>query len=635
MYCSVYLQSTVSNSIFSDFDRFLAQGGWDTLFEWLKHGKDKENVAFLKLLLKLYIKIKPSIELLKTNDTVKVIRTLCKPDSSALEVPDLINLAKETKDAWKKLVTEDKVSSQNEDKRPKDLATPKNTKQPILNGHAPNPSSVSKSPSETSATAKEGSGSSTKPKNKPIAKVDPKSNRGGIFAQPPTNITPKPKRVTTAKPPPKLNKITTDDSFLTKLVETVENQRGKAIKRVKPTPPNPPSKVPRKDPTQITPQPISTANANPESMDVDSSTKEVPRDAPEEKSSEEIVCPGPKKVTAIPSQHVQDILKNLGGEPMDIDRGIRSILKIGGIPRTRPADRRIKWRDDNLTDVQYFELDETERINVTKPVPQGYTEREGAALRNSHNIPPHPGNEARTPWNHQLFLVDKEDPRVEPGCKSDQATIMAERHSGSIQKIYLTKEQIPDSPGEPEDEECPPSMPRTIPLESDDLTTFRDYSQQVVPINGEIYPAGPGSGFGPPTYLGAGGGIPSYTSAPLVPPIPGVAVNSGFVPKVSPVPLNHMALGGPHQAMPFAQPPQHSPPGPHHSPSDYGSRGKPRRDSRFESDRRDKGSKFRDRDNTRPGGRDNTCHQFMKKGFCKFGDQCKFEHPRNVAASKC
>ncbi|CAB3371939.1 Hypothetical predicted protein [Cloeon dipterum] len=135
--------------------------------------------------------------------------------------------------------------------------------------------------------------------------------------------------------------------------------------------------------------------------------------------------------------------------------------------------------DEELVSIQYFELDETERVNVTRmggdmKVSDAAYERD--MYMNAKKRDAQPEVIENIPW--KLIKIDCSSPLAEPGKNSTEKLVQEEREKTVLQAIYFSPESIPDSPAEALLEEFSPTEPRTIPL--DDVTgntdNVKDYS---------------------------------------------------------------------------------------------------------------------------------------------------------------
>lgn len=225
----------------------------------------------------------------------------------------------------------------------------------------------------------------------------------------------------------------------------------------------------------------------------------------------------------------------------------------------------IKWKPDiELEEIQYFELDETERVNVTKTfTDMKYLERihERDAFQKARNISNDDTMEEKTNWR-PLMLVDAEGQiQVEHGKGSKEKDIQAIRQKGTLQPLYFHKSMIPDSPLEPDTETHTYSEPTIIPLEDatgnqDNVSDFRNMPwpepkgnapppssnvniPPMFPSNMAQFPGGfpPGQFPGVPGFPGPmvpadwQNGVPPHLMANGMPgPIPSAALAPGAIP---------------------------------------------------------------------------------------------------------
>ncbi|XP_063617759.1 serine/threonine-protein phosphatase 1 regulatory subunit 10 [Cydia splendana] len=136
----------------------------------------------------------------------------------------------------------------------------------------------------------------------------------------------------------------------------------------------------------------------------------------------------------------------------------------------------IKWKPEpELEEIQYFELDETERVNVTKTfTDMKYLERihERDAFQKGRNLSSEDVMGEKTSWKPLIPIDTKGQVHVDHGKNSKEKDIQAIRQKGTLQPLYFHKSMIPDSPLEPDTETHTYSEPTTIPLE--DVTGNQD-----------------------------------------------------------------------------------------------------------------------------------------------------------------
>lgn len=138
--------------------------------------------------------------------------------------------------------------------------------------------------------------------------------------------------------------------------------------------------------------------------------------------------------------------------------------------RRKGPKKKLTWKSqDELEEVRYFELDETERVNVTKTFVdmkhmERMNEREAFLLARKLNC--EDVMTEQTAWM-PLILVDDVPPHPE-GNQSKEKRIQAEREQTTLKALYFNRHMIPDSPAEPDMEQYQITEPAVIPL--DDIT---------------------------------------------------------------------------------------------------------------------------------------------------------------------
>ncbi|XP_014748247.1 PREDICTED: LOW QUALITY PROTEIN: serine/threonine-protein phosphatase 1 regulatory subunit 10 [Sturnus vulgaris] len=203
-----------------------------------------------------------------------------------------------------------------------------------------------------------------------------------------------------------------------------------------------------------------------------------------------------------------------GGDPKSSD-----VPSEGGPAPRRPRKKKsVSWPEEGrLREYFYFELDETERVNVNKIKDFGEAAKR-EMLKDRHAFETarrlsHDSMEEKVPWAYPKAL-ELPAPLVIPGSGSRERFTQAERVKGILQEIFLSKESIPDSPHEPDPESYEPLPPKLIPLDEDCSGEDGAYPEGLDPGNSAASPE-PGAGAKLPPVLanlmgsvGAGKGPP-------------------------------------------------------------------------------------------------------------------------------
>ncbi|XP_017772129.1 PREDICTED: serine/threonine-protein phosphatase 1 regulatory subunit 10-like isoform X2 [Nicrophorus vespilloides] len=217
--------------------------------------------------------------------------------------------------------------------------------------------------------------------------------------------------------------------------------------------------------------------------------------------------------------------------------GLKGVLSYA---KRKGPKRSIRWKADaDLVEVQYFELDETERVNVMKPfmdMARMEMSSEREALR-SRKLPNEDNMEAQLPYRPMMEL-ELADLTVVLGSKSLEKEIQFAREKRVLQAIYFNN-RIPDSATEPDVETHAMVNPIIIPLEDPDNPDQDNPIQPWPEAKGSpphvpnlppIFTNMGGGGPGGPPFMGMPGppgpGFPPNNMPPNMPPFgPG-----GFMP---------------------------------------------------------------------------------------------------------
>ncbi|XP_035445760.1 serine/threonine-protein phosphatase 1 regulatory subunit 10 isoform X5 [Spodoptera frugiperda] len=352
----------------------------------------------------------------------------------------------------------------------------------------------------------------------------------------------------------------------------------------------------------------------------------------------------------------------------------------------------IKWKPDSeLEEIQYFELDETERVNVTKTfTDMKYLERihERDAFQKGRNLSNDDVMEEKTTWRPPRPIEVEGQVQVEHGKNSKEKEIQAMRQKGTLQPLYFSKSMIPDSALEPDPETHPYTEPTIIPLDDvtgnqDNISDFRNMPwpepkgnappasanmnvPNMFPPNMNQFP----NGFPNPQFPGVPGfqggnivptewpaGVPPHIMANGMPgPMPPGAIPPGNMPPGMMMPPENMMMGpemfggpnpmfpGPPEGFNMQQnmfPMDFNMSGPQGPPGPSGPDGFPGM-ANFRGAMRGRGAGGHWRGNKNPGNwegpqrggrggargsRKAVCIYFQRKGSCRQGDNCTFLHP--------
>lgn len=302
--------------------------------------------------------------------------------------------------------------------------------------------------------------------------------------------------------------------------------------------------------------------------------------------------------------------------------GPPGVLVDPNMPRRKK--RPIRWRsDEELTEIRYFELDETERTNVSKTFTE-QKQMEHVEERSAFQLGRKMQNDdtmvEQTKWR-ALVLIDDVLP-FSYGTKSREVAIQAEREKNVLQELYF-RHSLNDSPKEPDPESYEHVEPQVIPLEDvtgnpDSVTNYTDI-QWPAP-KGELPLAFSSNAFAnvfsginiPPAI-----GIPPNVGIGLANPLATFA--NAPNPMITPP---WMIPPAPFMQPPPAMIPQQAPPsfggrgGMNHGVNNFRGNNRP-----YNNNNNNGGNWVRG--NTRRG----TCNQFQRTGSCR-NKNCPYIHER-------
>ena len=200
---------------------------------------------------------------------------------------------------------------------------------------------------------------------------------------------------------------------------------------------------------------------------------ETPAAGPDTDSNLEINPPGtsPKPENSSPKRDLDLPLE----EPEDdTPREVRGILVLArGSVRQQ---RRIVWRPETeLVQVEYFELDETERVNVNKLKFEEMRKKENEYEKSSLIQKKIVAEEESRPWRN-LIPCDFNPPDVEYGGQSVEKITQEQRENSTLQALSFSN-KLPNDPTEPENSANVRFETKMIPLDDESgEETYADYS---------------------------------------------------------------------------------------------------------------------------------------------------------------
>ncbi|XP_019110007.1 serine/threonine-protein phosphatase 1 regulatory subunit 10 isoform X3 [Larimichthys crocea] len=480
MYLNILLQ-TKSHDV---LNRFIRVGGYRLLNSWLTYSKTTNNTPLLQLILLTLQKLPLKVDHLKQNNTAKLVKQLSK----SADTEELRKLASVLVDGWMATIRSQSVSSsgspaekkkkKDESKVPvrevKEKSGDEEKKKEKPKAHAPSHAKIRSiglemdtpnpaPPKKTPAAPQLGDKYNIKP---PLLKR-PSS---GPFDAPPLEKKYKPLNMpSNSAKEIKVKIIPAQPMECTGFLDALNSAPvpGIKIKKKKSgggTPPN----VKAVSPTSNKASPFDSKPSTYSSTTKPSSPESAASGAPADENME-TEQPG----TPVPSEDPE--ASDNGEKPNALaePRGEEETLTKKGKKK-----KTVHWaEEEQLKHYFYFDLDETERVNVNKIKDFGEAaKRELMMDRQTFEMArrlSHDTMEERVPWTppRPLMLTGS---LVAAGANSTEKLTQRDREMGILQEIFLSKESVPDSPHEPDPEPYEPMPPRLIPLDEQDSSMMDD-----------------------------------------------------------------------------------------------------------------------------------------------------------------
>ncbi|XP_069775466.1 serine/threonine-protein phosphatase 1 regulatory subunit 10 isoform X2 [Narcine bancroftii] len=514
MYLNILLQTRSEDIL----NHFISIGGYKLLNNWLTYSKTTSNVPLLQQIL-LALQLLPlTVDHLKQNNTAKIVKQLSK----SFEDEELRKLAQVLVNHWMTVIRSQSLGPGMLDKQPEKKKR-KDEKKDDIKVRAPVSERVPEPKSDLRVEVKEEEIEKKREKPKSLRTTAPshaKFRSTGLEMEPSAPVQPKkmiPGPVISDKYNIKPAPLKRANTMLTSSAAPQVEKKYKPLNvtpnatkeiKVKIIPPQPiestgflealnsapvhglkikkkkkitsPTSVksnpfdPKASPEQNSTKPASPETAIAEPMDVERSATPVPLEEVSE----------PVEMATMEEDNPAAVVTSVAEPSLpEVTPEAAKLTKKGKKRKT------VSWREESkLREYFYFELDETERVNVNKIKDFGEAAKremmmDRQAFETARRLS-HDTMEEKMPWTCPV-LIDLGPQLAERGSSSQEKFIQEEREKGILQEIFLSKDCVPESPHEPDTESYETIPPKVIPLD--------DENGVEEPIFEEPLQAGPGS----------------------------------------------------------------------------------------------------------------------------------------------
>ncbi|XP_013400137.1 serine/threonine-protein phosphatase 1 regulatory subunit 10 [Lingula anatina] len=508
-------------------EKFISEGGWDLLNTWLQDAKaDSSSASFLMEILKVYQQMPVSVELLKKNNCAKTIKNLSKEEDGIVKT-----LATEIVDNWMKKIkeksgTEASTDKSKKKKKHKDKEKSKEkekTKDEKSNGQDSKSDSKkerrdslnssankSKDLSNSLNSSQNKSSSQQKERAKTVKSLPSKFRSTGLEEQ--TTLVQKKKgSINKDKPPVKRPLPTPFNRPLTAPPEkkprpvlpspimpstsangaspTATSPPTETHGKIKiiPAKPRPvqhevhesrgfmdaltaPAIVPVRRKKKLPPKPTTPTSPNMPKPQLSfyKDTLDTSNENKEEKRASS--PPGTDKKQSEGSEsndvEMKDDNSNSAGSSQSSGDNEKSTEASSGKKK-----KKVSWVDDaNLRQIHYFEMDETERVNVNRLNFEEMKKKEMMEDRHIVEVAKKKAQDKmneKTNWHRPHRIDGLTQLPTAPGERSTERETQAQREKAVLQAIFFSKDMLPDTAQEPDPENYTPSEPKIIPLEDE------------------------------------------------------------------------------------------------------------------------------------------------------------------------